>query len=1720
MSSNPSSSPSWDAFLSHYQATGGGVVLALREAVLAACAARSRPPLRLWCDIDVDASWAGMQSGVLSSSFFVLVATDGVLARPAVQHEVKCALVARKPIVVVIVAAAAAAGASSSSGAALDAGAALESAVERGQAFSADPRGRADGLVHLEAEDFAELVRRASGKPAVVFHEDEQRLARETVPAFIAQVVDAEGAHPSPSPSPSTSPARDPPFRMRGPAPSSPDRMDVLVVAAPLARQQSLFLHAALSGAHQCARRGLRVAVLDPAADAETAKAAVGRASAVVCVLTSDVWESAGVRGALDAVVAASSSSSSSSSSLSSRGPRLSFVHEADTRFGGVLFDELLKRTPSQLCVLFAQHIASPLERQREKRAAFLAWLFSRVGAVRADLVGGSLPPPSLPPQFDEQPVRETLGRLEGALLVAAGKSGPRAVATGGLGGAGKTTLAAALVHRPSVQRAFDEIFWVTLGHVGREAVLDRMRAVIAELEACGEGAGTAGGAPSEPAKSLEAAGARLRALLASSRCLLVVDDAWELEHFSAWLGALPRGEDADDAAATGAASTSSAARRGSSSSSSSSRILFTTRSPGLFAEAAAACRLGAAEAAVVPMGPLPPDAASAFVARAAGIPAERAGRLPLDGLWGADETRRLPLTLTVVSASLRKRLEGLGEGEEAEAEGAAVEEVVRGLAAAGVPAPAAAAAPVGGAASLPAAISASWLEDPAFLAALAARSPAGWEAYLPVHRAIQLALTTHFAASDIRSFAALGLFPEDAYVPEEVVAVAWRMGRAPARALLERMSAAGLVKLEAAADAARASGVGGAGGSGGGGSGGGAHVMLHDLAHDFAGALCASSGAGSAAMHSRLVERLYAAAVGGEVKGGGQREWWRAADTPAATPLPAGATRLPAVSRYVMEQLPYHLDEAGLHEESRRLFTTLEWLAGVVAASGVRTLLAQGSAHILPRARAAAGEEEEEEEEEGRAYTLLHQALELSQLALADVEERRGDALVAAAGVLVGQLIGRLAGPLAAGAYPATLGRLVGACEAWRAPAGAAWLVPRGPGGAPALDAPGGPLLRVLEGHADAITCLAALADGRVVSGSRDGAVRVWDSSSGDCERALVQQYEVTCLAVLPDGRRVVFSAGDRSVLFVWDASSGVLERTLEGHTGRVACLLALPDGRVVSGSTDKTVRVWDVLRSVCERVLKGHRLSIKCLAALPGGGRVASGSRDGNMRVWDVSSTVCEHVLEGHTGGVTCLVALADGRRVVSGSRDGIVRVWNASMGVLERTLEGHTGRVTCLLALPDGRVVSGSGDSTVRVWNGVSSDAFCERVLEGHTGGVTCLFSLADGRILSGSTDESVRWWNPVSSDACEHVLDGHPGDLNVLLSLSDGRVVSGALDGTVRVWDAAASGGVCERTLEGHPGEITSLLALADGRTVSGALDGTVCVWNASSGVCERTMRGHVDEITCLLSLPGGRVMSGSRDRAMCVWDVSSGVRERVLEGHEDELTCLAALPDGRVVSGSKDRTVRVWDVQSGVCEPVLRGHTIPITCMVAFPDGRVVSGSGDETLHVWDASRRLREHVLRGHTGGVLCLAALPGGGRVASGSRDGIVRVWNASKGVLERVLSGHTGEVDCLVALPGGGRLVSGSKDRTVRVWDVSSTVCERVLEGHTGGVTCLVALPDGRRVVSGSWTKTVCVWDVSTGVRAALRVEFPVMTMSLAVRGRVVVGGRRHVVAVDVRG
>ncbi|KAF7970638.1 hypothetical protein HWV62_23364 [Athelia sp. TMB] len=592
-------------------------------------------------------------------------------------------------------------------------------------------------------------------------------------------------------------------------------------------------------------------------------------------------------------------------------------------------------------------------------------------------------------------------------------------------------------------------------------------------------------------------------------------------------------------------------------------------------------------------------------------------------------------------------------------------------------------------------------------------------------------------------------------------------------------------------------------------------------------------------------------------------------------------------------------------------------------------------------------------------------------------------------------------------------------------------------------MDATWPVLQQVFEGHTDCATAVAFSPDGRrVVSGSWDKSLRVWDAETGALIAAPFEghtQY-VTSVAFSPGGQWIASGSGDKSVC-VWNAETGALiAGPFTGHTDSVNSVAFSPDGqRIASGSNDKSIRIWNSQTgALIAGPFKGHASEVNAVAFSPDGRRIASGSEDKSVRVCDTETgALVAGPFEGHTREIYSVAFSPDGKRIASGSADKSVRVWDADTGVLNAApFKGHTDYIRSVSFSPNGqRIASSSDDGSIRVLD-AESGALVAGLFQGHTDWIRSVAFSPDGqRIASGSRDWSVRVWRAES-----RVLPATPSEANTGSILSatmspDGRHIAAASGGSVRVWDVE-TGALTARPFEGHAGDILSVAFSPDGqRIASGSYDGSVCVWDTQTGA--------------LVAGP--------------------------FEGHTGTVSSVAFSPDGRrIASGSWDKSIRVWDAETGalVAGP-FKGHTKSITSVAFSPDGRrIASGSWDRSVRVWDAQTgALIAGPFEGHTDVVTSLVFSPDGQRIASGSYDSSVRVWNAETGVLVAgPFEGHTGIVDSVSFSPNGQYIASGSRDRSVRILDAQTGALIRGLEEHTDPVVSVAFSSDGHRLLSAS--------------------------------------------------
>jgi WD40 repeat protein len=224
------------------------------------------------------------------------------------------------------------------------------------------------------------------------------------------------------------------------------------------------------------------------------------------------------------------------------------------------------------------------------------------------------------------------------------------------------------------------------------------------------------------------------------------------------------------------------------------------------------------------------------------------------------------------------------------------------------------------------------------------------------------------------------------------------------------------------------------------------------------------------------------------------------------------------------------------------------------------------------------------------------------------------------------------------------------------------------------------------------AVAALAFTSGGTLVTGSRDGAIRIWSPGAGE-PRVVRQASAVEAISAARD--RFVTRGADGSVrVFALD---GRLVTTL--HTVAQRATLA-PNGTVVATTTAREAELWDASSGALLHRLKGHRSLVTDAEFSPDSSLLVTASDDHDSRLWDVASGRLLHVLRGHFFPVRTASFSPNGHWVITSSQftGGL---WDATSGQLVLYLQGHTRPLTGASFSRDGNwIVTGSEDGTASI------------------------------------------------------------------------------------------------------------------------------------------------------------------------------------------------------------------------------------------------------------------------------------------------------------------------------------------------------------------------------------------------------------------------------------
>ncbi len=252
----------------------------------------------------------------------------------------------------------------------------------------------------------------------------------------------------------------------------------------------------------------------------------------------------------------------------------------------------------------------------------------------------------------------------------------------------------------------------------------------------------------------------------------------------------------------------------------------------------------------------------------------------------------------------------------------------------------------------------------------------------------------------------------------------------------------------------------------------------------------------------------------------------------------------------------------------------------------------------------------------------------------------------------------------------------------------------------------------------------------------------------------------EYGSMAFSPDGK-LLYSAGTGDVIKVRDVATGELLSEFSEHERCYTWALAIsPNGKTLaaahgySGDDRVMVRLFDATTGELQKTLQGHERVVRSIAFSSDSSTMWTCGDDQTLRRWD--ATTGEEVAKLPSGGASFDYDPQSGRLAVPAGKQG-VEIWDVEIKQQSSVL--HTDSVASTVAIsPGGQFIATGGpdwrDSSIQIWN-VESGEHVATCSAGREDRVSRMAFSPDGKLLaSAELNGSVALWNPKTGEQLSH------------------------------------------------------------------------------------------------------------------------------------------------------------------------------------------------------------------------------------------------------------------------------------------------------------------------------------------------------------------------------
>ena len=629
---------------------------------------------------------------------------------------------------------------------------------------------------------------------------------------------------------------------------------------------------------------------------------------------------------------------------------------------------------------------------------------------------------------------------------------------------------------------------------------------------------------------------------------------------------------------------------------------------------------------------------------------------------------------------------------------------------------------------------------------------------------------------------------------------------------------------------------------------------------------------------------------------------------------------------------------------------------------------------------------------------------------------------------------------------------------------------------------------LQELKAHTGPITSLAALAPNRMVSGSADGSLRVWEMGKDQPVAKMNHGAPIEAVAVRPDGQRFASAGADHAVK-LW-AADGKPVAALRGN--RYA--------REAADDRDRALQV--AVGTVAYRKEAADNVARELQAAQD---RVKKSSEAiaPKQQELEAKEKALEQAREMKTAAEQAL-AVAETELKTAGEK----------LAAAEAAAEQAKAAAD---ALRSGKAPAQPAPEQPAPEQAAAGKALLEKAL-----------AAAAARAREAASAKSERDQREAQRKQAADKIDPGGKKLAEAEALSEGAKTARAVAGTelnlAKAEEQKMTGALAAAKAAGVEAEagqkkaddaLKSALQAAvdaelpmrvvaftpDNLTVAAAGDDHfIHTWNSADGAPFDVLKGHASAVSSLAFAVSGDMVSCASDGAAIVWNLKPAwILERTIGSPDgkspltDRVNALAFSHDGKLLatgSGEPSRggEIKLWNPLDGALVRDLPNvHTDAVFGVEFSPDDKyLASGAADKMARVVDLATGNVVRSFEGHTHHVLAVSWSLDGRTLATAGADNIVKLWDFTNGERKKNIEGYDKEVTAVRFAGASGNLVTSSGDNRVRLVALDGREI-RAFPDVADFMQSAAVSADGKVIVAGGQDGVLRVWNAGDGARIA---------------------------------